>query len=282
MFCGRLSLCKPLPQLYHPIHPLPDAFAQHIIDIEMHFEASKTVVLLNTLMALYSVRPIQTAVEFYEALNDPKYLSYRSRMKVLLARTEVQELLNAEVQGHNEAAAPAPDSPSGIEDQCVETSSPRLSLPDLEKSPTTIQRLSLDCDFEETQKGVSTVLKGVHTDLEAQHSLLSKRLQARKQTKSCVQSPSRAHISDSYNRELESLLERLLLEKFQQTAAIRAQYSSQILEIQSLARKSQNDLLLRVAEEMEKSEAAEVEKLERRLAEKKREELQALHRKWLG
>ena len=47
-----------MPQVYNPIHPLPSAFAQHIIDVEMQFEETHTLVLLNTLLSLYSVRLI--------------------------------------------------------------------------------------------------------------------------------------------------------------------------------------------------------------------------------
>ena len=46
---------KVMPQIYNPIHPLPPAFAQHILDVEMQFEDSRTVTLLNTLLNLYSV-----------------------------------------------------------------------------------------------------------------------------------------------------------------------------------------------------------------------------------
>ena len=46
---------KVMPQMYNPIHPLPPAFAQHILDVEMQFEDSKTIALLNALMTLYSV-----------------------------------------------------------------------------------------------------------------------------------------------------------------------------------------------------------------------------------
>lgn len=49
---------KVMPQIYNPIHPLPSAFAQHIIDVEMQFEETHTLVLLNTLLSLYSVRLI--------------------------------------------------------------------------------------------------------------------------------------------------------------------------------------------------------------------------------
>ena len=46
---------KVAPQVYNPIHPLPPAFAQHIIDVEMQFQDSHTLPLLNTLLSLYSV-----------------------------------------------------------------------------------------------------------------------------------------------------------------------------------------------------------------------------------
>jgi hypothetical protein len=49
---------KVAPLIYNPIHPLPSAFAQHILDVEMQFEDTHTLVLLNTLLSLYSVRLI--------------------------------------------------------------------------------------------------------------------------------------------------------------------------------------------------------------------------------
>lgn len=73
---------------------LPENFAEKLIDLETQIGFDLTVPLVSSLMQLYSVWSNQSAIEYYESIQDKRYLHYKDRLQTLLSRKDVLAVLS--------------------------------------------------------------------------------------------------------------------------------------------------------------------------------------------
>jgi len=66
-------------------------FAQEVLDLEIDFNFSPSLINLQQLMQVYS-----QGIEFYESLKNPKFNYYKSKLQELLVRPEVLNLLRGQ------------------------------------------------------------------------------------------------------------------------------------------------------------------------------------------
>lgn len=201
-------------------------------------------------------------------------------MHSLLTRKDVLRLLQPET--HSLLPAPEP-----LEDLPRLNSEKRYkSAPLREPSQNTPleQTRNIEGLVSQSHQVTKSVGLNVQADISRQHDHLKLRLKERAKTRTSSRptSPDIACMSSSsYEQDLEVVLERHLIEKQTQIAAVRRQFEGQIAEIESLAEKSKNGLLRKVASEMKKSQDAAISRVETELFAKKQEEINALRRKWL-
>ena len=130
-------------------------------------------------------------------------------------------------------------------------------------------------------------VKNVQADILLQNKQLNQRLKERKRVKSLSRPTSpaldspRINSDDSYETELEAILERYLLEKQTEVAAMKHQFQEQIAEIEVLATKSSNSLLQKVITQMKRAQESALTRLETDLFNRKQAEINALRQKWL-
>lgn len=69
---------------------LPKDFAENVLDLELAIDSSDICLeKINQLLFLYS-----QAVEYYNGLNDEKYMRYEARIQNMFVRPEVLNLMN--------------------------------------------------------------------------------------------------------------------------------------------------------------------------------------------
>ena len=68
---------------------LPKNFAQQVLDLEGEIDFNCELSTVKRLIELYTA-----AIEFYEAVQNNKYLHYQRRLQQLLDNTEIQSLLD--------------------------------------------------------------------------------------------------------------------------------------------------------------------------------------------
>ena len=199
-------------------------------------------------------------------------------MHQLLKRKEVLRLIRPET------TAPPP-APEPLEDLPKLNADKRYKSVPLREQPaevTLAETRNIEGIVSESHQVVRSVVKNVQADISIQHDSLKQRLKDRKtRTLSRPTSPEFDQTANSYEKDLEEVLERHLIEKQTQIAAVRSQFEGQIAEIEALAAKSQNGLLRKVALEMKKSQESAQARVEAELFAKKQEDINALRRKWM-
>ena len=192
-------------------------------------------------------------------------------------------LLKPESAPHTQGDPPAPEP--------QEESVPKLrqdkrckSAPLRDPEVTLSQSRSIEGIVTGSHSEAKIAVKNVHADIVRQNDSLKARLKERSKARSSSRPTSpdfMAAPASSYELELELILEHHLIEKQKQITAIKAQFGSQIAEIEALANKSKNGLLTKVVLEMKRSEETAVARAEAELFAKKQEEINALRRKWM-
>jgi hypothetical protein len=199
-------------------------------------------------------------------------------MHQLLTRKEVLRLIRPE------PTAPPP-APEPLEDLPKLNADKRYKSVPTREQPAEVslaQTRNIEGIVSESHQVVKSAVKNVQADISLQHDHLKQRLKDRKtRTLSRPTSPEVDQSFNSYEKDLEEVLERHLLEKQTQIAAVRSQFEGQIAEIEALAAKSQNGLLRKVALEMKKSQESAQARVEAELFAKKQEDINALRRKWM-
>lgn len=201
-------------------------------------------------------------------------------MHALLTRKEVLRLLRPEAPAQPPAPEPLEDLPRlNAEKRCK-------SVPLRDPEPVTLaQTRNIEGIVSESHQVVRTAVKNVQADISRQNDQLKQRLKERSKARSLSRPTSPdfdlPSTANCYEKELEDILERHLLEKQAQIAAVKRQFEDQIAEIEALVAKSQNGLLRKVALEMKKSQEAAQTRVEAELFAKKQEDINALRRKWM-
>jgi len=201
-------------------------------------------------------------------------------MHGLLTRKEVLRLLQPEVPVQPPAPEPLEDLPRlNAEKRC-------RSVPGRDPEPVTLaQTRNIEGIVSESHQTVRSAVKNVQADISRQNDQLKQRLKERSKARSLSRPTSPdfnlSSTANSYEKELEDILERHLLEKQSQIAAVKTQFEGQIAEIEALAAKSQNGLLRKVALEMKKSQESAQARVESELFAKKQDDINALRRKWM-
>lgn len=231
--------------MYCPsITPLPEDFADQVLELEMKVDCQPSIEALRQLLELYS-----QAIEYYESKKNKKYLYYQERMKNLLVRQE--KLLEAQV--------------------CP--SSPRSELSETRHAEKAIK----------THNQVAQSLsKQVQLNIQNQNQGLKSRLSLRleKRNRSLKESDVSGGplLPGDLDCEFEKLVEKYLVLKMEGTEEIKAQYEEQMKEIREMP---SSPILEQLLSEMQARMDQEIQDFHKDLERRKRQEYQFLKSKFV-
>jgi len=66
------------------VNSLPENFFEKLVDLENKIEREFTMDLLQELINTYS-----TAIEYYESIEDPKYMNFTNKLNSLLSKPQI-------------------------------------------------------------------------------------------------------------------------------------------------------------------------------------------------
>ena len=267
------------------VTPLPAGLTERLIRLETAFSDRPKLSTLNELISLYSVSQIQTAIEHYEAVQNPVYRQYQERLRAMLKQREVVALLNYSAP-NSPVGSPRAGASFGEVVAMRPRDRPRRLAPGV-SSLTFRDSREIDTLMQSSQSESSLTVKKIQTDLHAQNSGASSRLHLRKQRSPRAQdalSPtSPKHFlfptdnpapASSYEKELERILEKYIRQRTQRQARLQEQYETQIQELEAGPRSA---IVSRVISEMQHAYERDVAALDEEMERAKREEISVLH-----
>lgn len=248
---------------------LPHRFAEQVLDMELRLERDLSAINVNKLMQLYSVSPIQTAVEYYESINDNKYLTYQTRLKNLLSRPEVLSTLSSppkpqKLPQSKPQLAPRPPIPQ-----------PQLPVAELlntQDQQARVSRLQVSQNLRSQKQTLESRLK-------ARRASAGPRRRPQDESDKSGGRPSKALLMAEYDKEFENLMERHVTEKLTRTADVRRHYQTQMEETKRLG--CDAETLGRMQTQLQANMELEIRHTTEALEQKKTLELTALKKRLL-
>ena len=269
------------------VTPLPEGLTERLIRLETAFSERPKLSTLNELISLYSVCHIQTAIEHYEAVQNPVYRQYQEQLRAMLKQRDVVALLNYSAP-NSPVGSPRLGTSFGEVVTMRPRDRPRRLAPGV-SSLTFRDAREIDTLMQSSQSESSLTVKKIQTDLHAQNSGVSSRLHLRKQRSPRAQdtlSPAAAspkHFlfpaddfvpSTPYEKELERILEKYIRLKTQKQAKLQEQYETQIKELETGPKSA---IVSRVIAEMQRAYEKDEAALDEEMEHLKRDEISALH-----
>ena len=262
-------------QRKHPvtsITPLPNDFAESILKLEINVDVDPSLESLRSLLELYSVIYKQQAIEFYEAIRDPKYKYYQDRMMELL-------------QKQNTLLLASHDEPP-----------PRHSI---SVSKELLQQRQADKAIKLHNEASQNVSRQISMNLQSQNSTMLSRFNNRKSRNISAEpknpsnfgkiffpsgghhkrrssegesdksggKPSISNDAEQFEKELEEIMEQSVMEKIEKTQEIKKKYREEIEEIQKM---KGNALMDQLIKELQKGMQEELSTLETNLEYKRK------------
>ena len=156
---------------------LPKNFAQQVLDLEGEIDFNCELSTVKRLIELYTA-----AIEFYEAVQNNKYLHYKDRLQALFSRNDVLELLE-----HRDATKQRP----------------RRKTLSLSHASSLMANRSAEKELSEHYSSSSNLLRKLQQNIQNQCSSLAKRLHERRLK-------NRSLNYDAYEAKLSETLEWFL------------------------------------------------------------------------
>jgi hypothetical protein len=208
---------------------------------------------------------MQTALEHYEALQDPVYRVYQERLKAVLKQGNLTILLN-------QSAPTSPRTPTDQTFTFAHASSGSVSA----RCYTESDSEEAESLLETSQSESSLTVRKIQTDLSLQNRSVSSRLDKRK--KEAI-SPRNRDQNSTYSLELERLLEGFIQRKVRLEGQITTQYREQRQELEAA---SKSVIVSRVIAEMHKSEENDLRSLNEAIEAEKYKAIQLLRAQHLA
>ena len=265
------------------VTPLPEGLTERLIRLETAFSERPKLSTLNELISLYSVCATQTAIEHYEAMQNPIHLQYQERLRMMLKQRDVGALLN-----YSAPNSPMSSPRGGTFGEVVSLrprDRPRRLAPGV-SSLTFRDAREIDTLLQSSQSESTITVKKIQNDLHAQISGASNRLHLRKQRSpkaGDAQSPtSPKHFqfpptepvpNPTYEKELERILEKHIRMKVERQNKLLEQYESQIKELETGPKSA---IVGRVISEMQRAYERDIATLDEEIEASKRQEISAL------
>ena len=194
-----------IPSLTSSQRELPENFALQVLEKELALERQPTFGLVHDMISLYS-----TAIEHYESQNNPLHFNFQVRLRRLLARGDVQQVVQS----------------PGLA---------RHSPADLTNDSKAAQHM-LAC----SQVKAHSVVSKAQNDVRSQESELTRRLVIRrlKRRNTCGTASDDELLSTesspkaSLHERLETVMEEAFAQKAEAVAAVRVKYEVQAAELQ--------------------------------------------------
>ena len=147
---------------------LPKGFAEQVIDLEGELDTLCNLTNVQKLLALYS-----KAMEHYESLRNPIYQHYKERLRQLLARGDVQALLQHPSQ--------LSDMPTPVESQRQRLEAKRRAFAkNLTNYSDLAANRSADKEMASHNTKSSSVLRKLQENIQHQCSALNNRVRQRR------------------------------------------------------------------------------------------------------
>ena len=270
---------------------LPDNFAEDLLDLEMDLERNCHLDTIRRLVSLYSVISIKRAIEHYESKKDNKYKAYHNRMKSLLQRTQVQQVLTASskpfsrppLSSINVNNLKSPDKQIPSENTLVPRLTPSKSCeidqnqapnaPTFKETPTKNLRtaeIQIEDYCQETQNSKKHAICNIKDQEETIENKLKARRINRSQTLNSRVEGDRGAGRDRYQDGVVEIMERFLNEKVEGVVGIKRKYKEQIEEIRAMGA---SQMIVEVIKEMERAMEEEIKNYCEELDKKKAEEI---------
>ena len=90
---GNQLSAKNLVKAAEKKQSLPDDFFEQILTCEIQLKKGVTMTTLRKLVNLYS-----KAVEYYESINDPRYMRYSKSLQLLLTQPQIVKQINMQTK----------------------------------------------------------------------------------------------------------------------------------------------------------------------------------------
>lgn len=260
------------PISYEEPPTMPVNFAQEVLDLEGEIDIQCNLTNVKRLMELYSL-----AIECYGAQQGHRYLHYRSRLHNLLAREDVQYLLEN----------PTVPEMSRIEELKMKK---RVKIP---RKAIDNNALAINRTTEKTLQNhkieSSTSSKMLQSNLKSQCESLCIRLIQRKEKNKekhdSVESDKSGGVRCSsktklehFELEIEIVMEKYIEEKYSVKSEIESKFDEQIREIKEIG---SGALFNHVVEKMRMTMRNEIEEKHRILKTRKNEEITRIRSSYL-
>lgn len=271
--------------------PLPDNFAEDLLDLEMDLERNCNLDTIRHLVSLYSVITKKRAIEHYESKKDSKYKAYHNRMKSLLQKTQVQQVLTASskpfsrppLSSINVNNLKSPDPNLTSESPQVPNLTPSRSCeidqnqapntPVFKETPTKNLRtaeIQIEDYCQETQNSKRHVICNIKNQEDTIENKLKARKINRSQTLSSRIEGDKGAGRDRYQDGIVEIMEKFLNEKVEGVVGIKRKYRDQIEEIKAMGK---SQMIVEVIKEMERAMEEEVKQYCEELDKRKAEEI---------
>ncbi|CAG9326304.1 unnamed protein product [Blepharisma stoltei] len=255
--------------LPHGIDTLPSNFAETLLELEMEAELHCNIDTIKALVEQYS-----KAVEYYEAIKDPKYLYYNHRLQLFLISDDVLKTVKNVSQSGTESNTLKPLQQNKISsiNQSFEDASDkvkakvrkkarRLSMQYSSSLPSLRNTEKIIKSNENVLHKTSTML---HDNLHSQETSLELKIIARKESRT-PRSSTKVIVWDNdenqdsntevFEKDLENVIEKYVTEKYKKVQEIKLKYQDQIQEIKDM---KSNDITKQLLKEMNKQMEAEI------------------------
>lgn len=264
-------------------HTLPESFAEDLLDLEMDLEKNCKLETIRQLVSLYSVISNQRAIEYYELIKDNKYQAYHKRMKSLLQKTQVQQVLTASskpfsrpvLSSINVNNLKSAESSENIQVDLTPCKSDQNKAPvRITKHASTKNMKSAELQIEDYCHETQNSKKQALSNIKNQEDIIEKKLKDRKLNRSLTLSAKidgdKSAGRDRYQDELVEIMEKYLNQKIESCVGIKRKYQSQMEEIKCMG---SGQIIVEVLNQMEKSMNEEIKELCIDLENRKSEEV---------
>ena len=225
-------------QKFASFKALPNNFAQQVLDLEGELDTRCSLSCVKQLLELYSA-----AVEYFEAIQNSKYLHYTERMRQLLARDDVLFVLQ-----HPDAG------PFSSHRQRFDITRKAAA-----KALGPTRELAADRSAEKEMAShackSSRVLRKLQENIQSQCSGLNKRVRQRQQKNNSIDWGNARLSFEEYEAQVEATMEWFLEEKQAVKTSIEEKYEE---ELQELAELGDDSLLDQVIDKMKQKLKEEV------------------------
>ncbi|OMJ84987.1 hypothetical protein SteCoe_13824 [Stentor coeruleus] len=251
---------------------LPEHFAEHVLDYETELDLDCNINTILKLMELY-----KSAIEYYESINDPKYIHYQERLHNLLARKDVITLLNV-----GSPTSVSKLTPGEIIKKMQDQVAIRQRYRSYQVNMFMTKCLTENRDAESAMKKHNSENNLVRAKaienlrLQEEESLEMKIEARRRRSGTPIESFNRTMSSNSFTRiskmdkyreELENIIEKCAEEKNSMIKDIKKKYKEEIKQVKQIGGEGQiiNDMI----SQMKQSLKLEIIEIEKKIREKK-------------